>query len=124
MRRWAPLLMRLVSGPGTAITSRPSAPAHHGDAAGREVGSETLGASETIGCRLARAHDGDGEAIVRLHASADPEALGRQGNLPQIRRVRELVAGDAHRRGGCLTLHTLSRDAHLMSMITTQCRPV
>src|SRR5712692_4843274 len=81
-------------------------------------------APETIGRRLARAHDRDRESIVRLHASAHPEALGRQGNLPQIRRVRDLVAGDAHRRRGCLTLHTLSRDAHLMSMITTQYRPV
>ncbi len=94
------------------------------DPAGREIRGETLGAPETIGRRLARAHDRDRESIVRLHASAHPEALGRQGNLPQIRRVRDLVAGDAHRRRGCLTLHTLSRDAHLMSMITTQCRPV
>ena len=102
----------------------PREPRDNRDPAGREVRGETLGAPDTVLRRLARAHDRDGEGIIRLHASAHPETLGRQGNLPQIRRVRDLVAGDTHRRGGCLTLDTLSRDAHLMSMLTTQCRPV
>ena len=60
----------------------PREPRDNRDPAGREVRGEALGAPDTVLRRLARAHDRDGEGIIRLHASAHPETLGRQGNLP------------------------------------------
>ena len=87
-------------------------PAHHGDAAGREIGGKSLRHRHAVGRRRARAHDGDGEGVVLGERSAHVQSPGRCLDLAQIGGIRRVSERNLPRHAACLHPDTLVCGAH------------